>query len=205
VRNALIISIAVLLTSGQALAHGHGKGPMRFERLDTDGNGRLSKSEWVERSIRLFDELDENRDQKVLRAEAEAHCERRKADRFVSLDANSDGKLSRGEVRTMSDEKFGKLDANGDGYLTQDEFQRRRCRHAEHAFAHMDSNDDGVITKAEAREASLARFAKIDKDGDGYITRDEFRSMVTKHRRGKMKKGGDHRGPRTGERGGPSR
>jgi Ca2+-binding EF-hand superfamily protein len=50
----------------------------------------------------------------------------RKNDRFASLDADSDGKLSKDEVAGNSSlsSSFSMIDRNSDGYITRGEFRR---------------------------------------------------------------------------------
>lgn len=75
-------------------------------RADTDGDGRISRDEWMAYAA--------SRPKKGI-------PERQ----FARLDANRDGFLDKGEVDTMLTRQFAKRDTSGDGVLTADERQHR--------------------------------------------------------------------------------
>jgi hypothetical protein len=56
-----------------------------------------------------------------------------------------------------------------------------------------DTNGDGAITKAEARAAREAAFARLDTDGDGFIAADERAGKAGKKGKGGFG-GGDTNG-----------
>ena len=100
-----------------------------LEKMDTDGDGQVTK------------------------AEAEAF----RAARQAGLDANRDGVVSfeeqRDHRRAMAEvrarERFARMDTDGDGQVSLAEFNQR----SDHWFDRVDSNDDGIIS-AEEREAA---------------------------------------------------
>lgn len=118
---------------------GPGDGFGRVAQADTDGDGRISRTEaatlpWIGEK---FADIDANRDgflvrseltkyHERMRAQREAEHAKRAEERFVQADLNKDGKLSRVEV----DEKmprlakaFAFLDENRDGFLTRDDLK----------------------------------------------------------------------------------
>ena len=96
-----------------------------FNRLDTDGDGRISREE-AKANPQLsqnFDLIDANKDGYIDRSEMFRHM----ADqRFTRLDADKDGRISRDEARQAPRlaQWFDQLDTNKDGYLSRDEFMQ---------------------------------------------------------------------------------
>lgn len=109
--------------------------------------------------------------------------------RFVEMDRNGDGAITRAEWRG-SDRSFRAHDWNGDGTLSGDEVRVGAAREAteddydparrpefrnwtERDFANLDRNRDGRISRAEwyyDREA----FVRADRNGDNWLTKAEF-------------------------------
>lgn len=97
----------------------------RFERLDEDRDGRLSRGE-VRWNRDVFDLLDGNDDGSVSRDEffERAGREQDRHGQFHALDEDRDGRLSASEWRG-GPELFGWFDVDRDGYVSLDEFLRR--------------------------------------------------------------------------------
>lgn len=114
---------------------GHGDGMDRIVKADTDGDGRISRTEAG--SLRFigekFADIDANRDGYIVRSELTKYHERmrplheaerakRAQERFAAADLNKDGKLSRVEVSEKMprlEKAFAFMDEDRDGFLTQ--------------------------------------------------------------------------------------
>ena len=90
----------------------------RFEYLDSNGNGRIERSEW-HASRDAFGWLDRNRDGVLSRQEVVGD-EAQQADLFGGLDADNDGVITSAEWQ-WSRRSFARQDQNGDGQLTRAE------------------------------------------------------------------------------------
>jgi len=118
---------------------GHGGGMSGLINSDTDGDGRISKTEassmpWLARS---FDQIDGNRDGYVVRSELRSYHEKMRPqreaerakqaeERFAAADLNHDGKLSKLEVSEKMPQLskgFAFMDEDRDGYLTRADLQ----------------------------------------------------------------------------------
>jgi Ca2+-binding EF-hand superfamily protein len=155
-----------------------------FQRMDTNGDGKVTREEADETGKRLFDKFDQNADGAVTHDEAEAGAKALRqeelAARFQKLDGDHDGKLS-GTESQLPPPLFQKLDTNNDHLLSLDEFRARPDRRAEHRefeFERADTNHDGKVSREEAAQSAKERFDRVDADHDGVITRAEFDSHV---------------------------
>lgn len=128
------IALTLLCCSPLAVAHEGGHQP--FEKVDSDGDGMITRTE----------------------AEANAPG---LATRFDAIDADKDGSLSRDELRAhakqrdqhrrhRAEEAFGKADANGDGQLSQEE-ANQGMPFVGRQFSSIDVNDDGAVSREEFR------------------------------------------------------
>lgn len=127
------------------------------------------------------------------RAEMQAKAQ----ERFQTLDANRDGKISYAEFQNnpKQRERFDKADLNRDGGLTQDEIKqahqlnkqmrqerrskgREKMQAAREKLQQLDTNKDQAFTRAEIGNEMpklLENFDLIDGNNDGKITREEMR------------------------------
>lgn len=144
----LILSVIAfnLVAGGGTLAKSQPRGAemleARFDAIDTDDDGKISKSEYM------------------------AHCEKN----FQLLDTNGDGVLTKREAQQnvmelMMEAKkkaiekaeihFNKIDINKDGRISLDEWKSALPNEprAEEWFAAVDSNGDGFLTKEELQES----------------------------------------------------
>ena len=137
-------------------------------KMDTDGNGAVSKVEAI--------------------AAADA--------RLAKMDANSDGTLNAADRDAKIKAHFQEMDADKSGAISEAEFitahrdrmENRANKRAErgpdghrggpggHGMAMMkraDANNDMAVTQAEFRSAAEARFTKADANKDGSLSADE--------------------------------
>ena len=115
-----------------------GHGQMLFEKFDSDGDGRVTRSE--------FDKI--------------------RAEKLGSADGNADGQLTLEEfqvlwlemARPMMVGRFQDLDEDGNGVVTEAEFGQPLAA----MFVYLDRDDDGAITAEELR----GKHRKYDHDDD---------------------------------------
>ncbi|MEM9550481.1 MAG: calcium-binding protein [Pseudomonadota bacterium] len=144
---ALIVSGAVILSVGAALAHGP-RGPMpSFSELDANADGELTEQELQNhRSVR-FQSLDADSNGSVTVEELDQNMRdnaRDRAERIVErLDANGDGALSEDEMaprRDRAGRMFDRIDADNSGTISEDEFETARDRVRDRADKRSRSN-----------------------------------------------------------------
>lgn len=123
--------------------HGGRRGGMsRPARLDTDGDGRISRAEAATqpRLAARFDRADSNRDGYLVRSELQAWADKHRSERMV-------------RHREKFDAKFVKADSNGDGKLSRAEVEAG-MPHLAKAFAFHDEDRDGFLTRADLQPKS---------------------------------------------------
>jgi Ca2+-binding EF-hand superfamily protein len=168
-----------------------GDAERRFAVLDRNRNGVVNRGEWRGETM-FFDDVDRNRDNRITLDEyvsmANDGSQTGSSDlerRFVRLDRNRDGVLSRGELRDTAD--FRRADRNNDGVVTRSEYlygnvvyERPRDDYDQSyptaraiRFRELDRNDNGYISRSEWPAAS-DQFDVLDRDRDGRLTLDEF-------------------------------
>lgn len=119
----------------------------RFAKLDTDGNGSVTRAEIDARTAERFARLDGDRDGFVTKAEMTAHHEAMKAKR-----------AERAEKRS------------GDHVKHRTEHAGKRGDH----FARRDADKDGRLSLAEFQAGGAKRFERLDADKNGTVTREEM-------------------------------
>lgn len=113
--------------------------------------------------------------------------------RFAAIDTNSDGLISKIEMRENAEGVFAAMDTNGDGALTVEEYMsvrmgpqlgrnpaRMEMRQKDKAarFPAMDENRDGKVDRAEFLRGAEMRFTSADRNRDGTVTPLEFRARA---------------------------
>jgi hypothetical protein len=112
--------------------HGQMDG-MVFNKLDTNGDGVISRKEFNAYNAKHFKELDTNKDGKLTLEELQGGQNPRMGhgdgtthldQRFNAADANHDGGLDREEAKNMPmlSMYFDEVDANKDGKVTRQEY-----------------------------------------------------------------------------------
>lgn len=138
------------------------------------------------------------------------HGGKRMAEKFASMDANSDGSVSKEEAGDgRLAEKFDEIDADKSGTITQEELRAHKKDHhkrgehgerGEHRGKHhgtpeeratkmlekYDANGNGSLSAEEVADGRLAKkFTDIDADGDGSATREELMAFKKSHHEGR--------------------
>ena len=165
--------------------------PNRMQRADTNGDGNISRDEFVSHRLERLRAADANRDGSVTREEIQAAGEARRAERsaarFARLDADSNGSISRAEFdapRTAG-ERGDRARAGRHGM---------RGPRARHAGNRMGGNGGQPISIAAVETRLGEAFARLDTDANGVVTAAEAQAA-----RAEMRSRGD--GRRDGRRG----
>jgi Ca2+-binding EF-hand superfamily protein len=144
-RYSIIAATTLLaITASLAEAQPPGGGIMR---MDSDGDGRVSRDEFA------------------------PPAQRRGRGPFAEADANGDGEITREEMEAALDEgearrrqhlsaQFDQLDRDGNGVISQGEA-------AGHLFDRLDADQDGFVTEEEARAMHEKRGKGQGRKGSG--------------------------------------
>ncbi len=101
----------------------------KLDKMDTNGDGQVSRAEHTAGAQRMFAELDTNRDGVVTATEMEAKADKKNrgemaaSEKIKMIDQNADGRLTAAEHAAGSEEMFAKMDTNQDGSLSANELE----------------------------------------------------------------------------------
>lgn len=127
----------------------------KIEKLDTSGDGQVSRAEHSAGARQMFIKLDANSDGVVTLAEFEAKKDAKHNDK-----SRDDGKKSPDrDNKKSASHWFSMLDQDGDGRITSAESDAV----AEAKFAKWDTNRDGQLSEAEI-EAGYKHAKKEKRD-----------------------------------------
>jgi Ca2+-binding EF-hand superfamily protein len=179
----------MLAGAAQAQAQASRQAQIRFQAMDDNGDGVISKAEW-RGSAESFRRHDWNGDGVLSNDEVRVGATRQigepddydQARRpelrnwtergFTNLDRNRDGRIARSEW-FYDREGFIRADRNGDGALSRAEFLSGDVdTDREDRFDYLDANRDGRIQRGEWH-ASRDAFEWLDRNNDGVLSRTE--------------------------------
>lgn len=188
---AVLLALPVSLIAGQPGQRARDRRPaeIRFQGMDTNGDGQISRSEW-RGSDQSFQRHDWNGDRVLSGNEVRVGAARDFGEEgddynqarpefrnwtargFANLDRNSDGRIARGEW-FYAREDFIRADRNGDNALTRDEFLSADVDvDREDRFEYLDANNNNRIERSEWH-ASRETFTWLDRNSDGVLSRQE--------------------------------
>lgn len=141
---ASVLALAMVAGAAQAQDGAPAAGKPAFEglisRLDTDGDGQISRAEFEAPRLARLKAMDPNGDGVVTLEEMKAYAVEQATKR----------------AEAMADRRFKMLDVDGDGKVTAAEAliaQERRGRHGAMDFERLDKNKDGLISAEELAQA----------------------------------------------------
>lgn len=132
----------------------------RFAYLDTNGDGRVTRSEWHGTAER-FNALDDNHDGVLTRVEMRGGNEP-PPDLFTSVDVNKDNRITQNEWH-WSRASFDARDRNRDGQLSREEFAGTDATSATEAWRR--GNDRGLVEGRQAGREDRQNNAGWDLEG----------------------------------------
>lgn len=175
----------VLSADATVYAAGQGgqKGKSVFEKMDRDGNGKVTSAEQKAYREGQFKSMDADRNGKLTGEEFLAN----KGDIFDEMDADRNGVVTIQEyvgywcgkvpksvkskkTRAAKKSKFKATDKNRDGKIDDKEC----VAYSETIFIYADADDNGKITREEFLARMKKVFSYMDLDKDGVITVEEY-------------------------------
>jgi hypothetical protein len=128
--------VAFATSPGVALANEEA-GKEFFQKMDTSGDGKISRDEHSAAARTMFDKMDADKDGRVTAVEMDAAREQ--------IVGKKGMKAPKGKAAMSSADKIKVIDTDGDGVISADE----HVAGAVSMFDKMDSDGDGFLTKTE--------------------------------------------------------
>lgn len=129
-RIAQILACSLALCTAPAVFAGK-DADKHFKMMDSDGDGKITRSEHAAGAKKMFAQCDANRDGIVTATEMDAAMatqggkpnkhDKTAAQKIQEIDQNGDGQLTAAEHEAGSEKMFAKMDKDGDGSLSKDE------------------------------------------------------------------------------------
>lgn len=171
------LAALTLAAAGVALAQQAPQDPPRAARGDKDGDGRISKAEFVDGRVARLTAQDADGDGTVSAAEMQAGREARQAqgaDRmFARMDADGNGAITRAEFDASRADR---------GERRAERGERRGGRGMHRGGRRGPGMDRGPVVIADAQSRAEQGFARLDANGDGYVTAEERQAQRAERR-----------------------
>lgn len=172
--SAALLAAAFLSAARLVAGHDEEEGDPRFHRMDTDHDGRLSRSEHAFGVNAVFVEMDTDRDGSITAAELDAHLAQHK-DAAIRFNV---------ATTPVNGDHVGSGAARADGSVSPHEVANvQAAAPAELSAAEKirlgDRDGDGRLSAAEHAAGATALFARLDADADGYLSRIECEGGIS--------------------------
>jgi Ca2+-binding EF-hand superfamily protein len=144
----LLVLTCLLASSAVAWAGDLAK---KIDKIDTDNDGKISRSEYDACATRMFSEADADQDGALTLAEIET----------AAKDAPRGGNKrdDMGRSHWLGKDKFKECDTDGDGRISVAESNAARDR----IFEKLDTDKDGSLSEAEVEAAHKMKKEKQEK------------------------------------------
>lgn len=180
-RTPMILLAMLLATSatGVAIAAAPAAAKPAAARMDSNGDGVIDRKEAAAhpRLAQRFNDLDKNSDGKLSKEEMPAprhyggrrdghghgsmHGSRQGGFMMRGMDSDNDGRISAAEARAH----FEKMDINKDGYIDRADHQARAEQRRAEWFAKADTDKDGKLSQSELDAARSKVGSRGAHDG----------------------------------------
>jgi len=188
-------AILAVLTAGSALAQ---QAPTRAARGDTDGDGRVSRAEFVDGRVAHLTAIDANRDGTISAEERQSGIDTRRnqraSARFEALDKDGSGAVSREEftaAREARGDRAGHAGRGGRDGMGRGGHRGGGGRGHGGEWG-QGAEARGPLAIADVSTRLTTQFDRVDTNHDGFITAEE-RTAARQAMR-------EHRGERRAER-----
>jgi Ca2+-binding EF-hand superfamily protein len=173
---------------------GHGgRGHGMMMRADTNGDGMISRAEFMAQADARFARMDKNGDGVITADEMGGMAGRGPGGGLMAADTIHDGKISHAEFAAQAAARFARLDANGDGQISPDEMKATMERMHEAMGGHRGPGGPGGAmmppppggpmggTMSGGGHHGHGMLERLDTNHDGRISRDEMRADMDRH------------------------
>lgn len=177
------VAALAIVAAGSALAQ---QGQARGARGDADGDGRVSRAEFVDGRIAHLTAIDANRDGSISAEERQSAVDTRRnqraSARFETLDKDGNGSVSRDEftaAREMRGDRAERGGRHGMRAQGQGRDGRRGGQHAGRGGRGHggewgpNAEARGPMTIADAQTRLTTQFDRMDANRDGFIAAEE--------------------------------